>query len=289
MPFKPIVDKDLVDDPVLPDEPLNIIQSGNYNKVPLIMGTNQNEGLLIKGFYARNHANYDIAYDNWKSVGPLAFFHREKDEFTEEESKITDDYVKKYFGDTRFAHTGKGSDMLVQMYGDLLFTGPADAVSRMMCDQVPLYQYIYNHQGYFSLYDVLLSKPWQLVVKVLGMKCGLGWFKSDQGICHADELFMMFKGSILPDSAVSDQDKRVRATLIDMWVNFATNHNPTPAGQWTKFNNTKPQYLEIGSEENKMMYPSHHKDRMDYMNNIYKKVPCTMRWEKSKTWSFLDN
>ena len=70
MPFKPIVDKDLVDDPVFPEEPMNLIKSGNYNKVPLVVGANQNEGLLIKGFYERNPAKYEEAYENWKEIGP---------------------------------------------------------------------------------------------------------------------------------------------------------------------------------------------------------------------------
>ena len=55
----------------------------------MMIGTNKNEGLLIKGFYARNLAKYDEAYDNWETVGPLATFHREKDEVTEEESKTS--------------------------------------------------------------------------------------------------------------------------------------------------------------------------------------------------------
>ena len=95
MPFKPIVDKDLVDDPVLPDEPLNLLKSGNYNKVPLICGANQNEGLLIKGFYERSPEKYTEAFENWGEIGPLAFFHREKDEYSEEESKICLDPLKR--------------------------------------------------------------------------------------------------------------------------------------------------------------------------------------------------
>ena len=47
---------------------------GKYNKVPLIIGTNKDEGLLIKGFYMRNQKNFQIGYDNWRTVGPLAFF-----------------------------------------------------------------------------------------------------------------------------------------------------------------------------------------------------------------------
>jgi len=287
MPFKPIVDKDLVDDPVLPDEPINLIQTGQYNKVPLITGTNQHEGLLIKGFYERIPGKYEEAYDNWDKIGPLALFHREEDEHTEEESKICVDYRNKLFGKTRFGSTGKGSDMLVQLYGDLMFAAPADAVCKMMAEEdenVPIYQYIYNHQGFFSLYDAITCKPWQLAVKGLAMLAGLSSFKSSEGVCHGDELFIMFKGQILPDIARTEQDKRVRKTLIDMWTNFATNHQPTKDGSWTRFDANNPQYLEIGSERDTMMYPSDHKARMEDFAEMYEAVPCTMRYEKSKTW-----
>lgn len=288
MPFKPIVDKDLVDDPVFPEEPMNLIKSGNYNKVPLVVGANQNEGLLIKGFYERNPAKYEEAYENWKEIGPLAFFHREKDEYNEEESKICIDYRKKYFGDTRFASTGEGSRLLVQMYGDLMFHGPADLLCRTLVEQdpeIPVYGYMYNHQGYFSLYDVLISKPWQLVVKALAMSLGLNNLRSREGVCHADELFMLFKGTILPDIAIGENDKRVRKSMIEKWINFATYHKPTKDGSWTQFNTQNPQYLEIGSEADKMMYPDNYRERMEDWAKIYQQVPPTMRHMGSETWN----
>jgi len=171
----------------------------------------------------------------------------------------------------------------VQMYGDLMFTAPTDVVSKMLDDQIPVFQYIYNHQGAVSLYDVMLSKPWQLAVKIAGIKM-LGMFKSTSGVCHADELFMMFKGKMIPDVAVTEQDRRVRKTLVNMWVNFATDHNPTPDGSWKKFNAENPEYLEIGSDKDEMKYTDDHRERMKHWEEIYKKVPCTMRNPDSKTW-----
>jgi len=288
MPFKPIVDKDLVDDPVLPDEPLTLLKSGNYNKVPLICGANQNEGLLIKGFYERIPEKYTEAFENWGEIGPLAFFHREKDEYSEEESKICLDYREKYFGSTRFGSTGEGNRLLVQMYGDLMFHAPADFLCRTLFEQdpgLPVYGYMYNHQGYFSLYDVLVSKPWKLIIKALAMTLGLDSFRAREGVCHGDELFMMFKGTILPDIAIGDNDKRVRNSMIEKWVNFATNHKPTKDESWTPFNTKTPQYLEIGSEADKMMYPDSYRKRMEDWATIYQKVPPTMRHASSKTWN----
>lgn len=289
LPFKPIVDKDLVDDPVLPDEPINLIKSGRYNKVPMIIGTNRNEGLLIKAFYQRNPEKYDEAYDNWSRIGPLALFHREQDEYSQLESKLCLDYLKKHFSGVRFGPDGVGSEKLVAMYGDLMFTAPADIVTRMMLEQdssLSLFQYIYNHQGHVSLYDVVSSKPWQLVLKFLGLAVGLkSMFKSKDGVCHGDELFMMFKGTLLPNTIFSEQDERVRKSLVDKWTSFAINHNPTSDGSWAKFDNLNPQFLEFGSDADTMKYPEDHKERMEEWKEIYRQVPCTMRHEQSATWS----
>ena len=182
---------------MIPDEPLTLIKEGRYNKVPLMIGTNQNEGLLIKGFYDRNLSKYDEAFDNWARVGPLAFFHREADEVSPGETETCRDYVRKHFGNTKFSQSGPGSDLLVRMYGDMMFTAPADLVSKMMAsqpDSPPIYQYIYNHQAYVSLYDIIAKKPWQLYLKAAGLILGLPWFRSSDGVCHGDEMFLMFKG-----------------------------------------------------------------------------------------------
>ena len=182
---------------MIPDEPLTLIKAGSYNKVPMMIGTNQNEGLLIKGFYDRNLSKYEEAFNNWKRVGPLAFFHREKDEVSPEESQTCEDYVAKHFGTAVFGEPGPGCELLVRMYGEMMFTSPADLVCRMMTahqDSPPVYQYIYNHQGYVSLYDIIAKKPWQLYLKAVGLILGLPWFRSSDGVCHGDELFMMFKG-----------------------------------------------------------------------------------------------
>ena len=81
----------------------------------------------------------------------------------------------------------------------MMFTFPADLLSKMMSsqeDSPPLYQYIYNHQGYISLYDVISKNPWALRLKAVAMLLGFPWFRSNDGVCHGDELFVMFKGSL---------------------------------------------------------------------------------------------
>ena len=90
-----------------------------------------------------------------------------------------------------------------------------------------------------------------------------------------------------------------------MWVDFATEHNPTPSSNtWTPYQSQSPEYLEIGGKylqdnsavENnillsagtegcRMRYPESHRRRVEQWTEIYQKVPPTMRHSNSPTWS----
>eukprot|EP00092_Neocalanus_flemingeri_P071935 GFUD01088443.1.p1 GENE.GFUD01088443.1~~GFUD01088443.1.p1 ORF type:complete len:306 (-),score=76.68 GFUD01088443.1:461-1378(-) len=294
MPFKPIVDGGLVDDPFLPDEPFTLLAKGKFNKVPVMIGTNQNEGLLIKGLYDKTPQKYDEAFDDWETKGPLAFFHREKDEHTKEESEICQKYMKKKFGNMRFSPLEKAAEAFVEITGDMLFTAPADITAKMITDHKdapPLYHYVYNHQGTLSLYDLIALPLWKTFLRLTSLVLGFDYFRSSTGVCHYDELFLMFKANILPFSTIkSNDDKKVSENLIKMWTDFATHHNPTPKdNSWTKFDPEAPKYLEIGSKSNTMMYPESHKKRMEEWKEIWEAVPPTMRYKASDSWKKEEN
>ena len=238
-PFKAIVDGGLVDDPFLPKEPLDMLKEGDFAKVPLMMGTNKDEGLLIQAFYERDPKKRDEAWNNWSKIGPLAFFHREADEDREEESKLCMEYRDKHFGE-KFS-VSSSHESFTQMYGDLMFTAPADMAAKLIAghdNAGPVYHYLYNHQGPFSLYDIMTLKPWKLVVEIFSLKLfGLSLFQTKSGVCHADELFLMFKPSAFPVNLLRDwRHRKVSQNLIQMWTDFATHHDPTPINKhWTKY------------------------------------------------------
>lgn len=286
MPFKPIVDGDLVKDPFLPKEPIDILSEGTYNQVPLIIGSNKNEGLLVNAFFLKNTTKYDEAYDNWQKIGPLHFFHREQDEIMEEESEESMKYLRKHFKNSKF---GPDSEEMIQMYGDLMFISPADMAARIISktSSSPVYQYLYTHQGSFSLFDLMRLPPWKVAVKVVSSYLGYDLVPSNSGVCHADELFMLFEAKVLRTSTtVTEEDKDVSQRLLTMWTQFAKHHNPTPnEGTWTKLNSKLPRFLDIGSNESIMKYPGDYKERMQEWSDIWSKVPPLMSHRKSKTWN----
>lgn len=240
-------------------------------------------------FLSRDINNYSYASSHWDTVGPLAFFHRERDELVPQESATCEEYRKKNFPEGDWAPDGEMGAAIVKMYGDLLFTAPADLLVQALTqdtDSPPVYHYIYSHQGPISLFDMFKLRPWQFGLKVLGMMVGLDLYPSTDGVCHADELFMMFKPHSLPVNCVRSQDdRRVSACLLDMWTDFATHHNPTPRdGSWTRFDPAYPQYLEIGSKSNKLDYSNDHRKRMEEWKGMWERIPTTMQHTQSRTW-----
>ena len=62
-------------------DPESLLRSGNYNKVPVVIGTNSEEGALNMVAYFDGRANFAQVDEKWReSLGPLALFHRSVDE-----------------------------------------------------------------------------------------------------------------------------------------------------------------------------------------------------------------
>ena len=74
--FKPEVDS-FTSDPFLPKDPWEMIEAGEFNHIPIIMGSNSDEGLLTGlGFYNSESKLKELA-DNWDNFyGPLIVFNR---------------------------------------------------------------------------------------------------------------------------------------------------------------------------------------------------------------------
>lgn len=75
--------------------------------------------------------------------------------------------------------------------------------------------------------------------------------RNGYGICHGDELMLMFKmGHLDPpmgQGPASDRDKLISWSLLRMWTNFAKTGEPTKANgtfQWVPTKEPDMKYLE---------------------------------------------
>jgi len=71
VPFKPYID-DFNSDPFIPKDPWDLIEAGNFNDVPLIIGNNRDEGLMSAGTYYRDPTKIENLSKRWhQDLGPL--------------------------------------------------------------------------------------------------------------------------------------------------------------------------------------------------------------------------
>ena len=74
--FKPVVD-DFTSDPFAPKDPWQIIESGEFNHVPIIMGANSDEGLFSAFGFSGNPELLEELSSKWEAeYAPLFIFHR---------------------------------------------------------------------------------------------------------------------------------------------------------------------------------------------------------------------
>ena len=142
--------------------------------------------------------------------------------------------------------------------GDTYFNHPISKTALMIekMGTEPVYEYIYSHQGSFSLTDLYRISLPQVFIKVrnqenmgikyiyvepifqiLGRFVGLDLYREEIGVGHTDELTLIFKGTALPlETVYTEDDKIVSNLLVKMLTSFAINGNPSVEGaqEWKR-------------------------------------------------------
>ena len=85
----------------------------------------------------------------------------------------------------------------------------------------------------------------------------------DPGVCHADELFIMFHQEGITKSAT---DMKMAEKLVDLWTKFATKGMPGN-GEWQKVvRGTEPKFAILDLKDLRM---ATEKERKEYLKSIH--------------------
>lgn len=196
--FSPSVDpKKSTEEKFLSKTPLEILLSGNYRKVPMMIGGPDVEGMfasiVLQNPDVLNSYNQNPAY-----IPPSSF---ELQPNSKEMNETVDAMRNLYF-------EGRAEGTLVEwlnIYTDGIFKFPSDRAVRFHAadnSRKPIFYYNFNFDGSLNFFKKLL---------------GLQRF---QGACHSDELFYLFSTELsgfIPDV----NSTLVRKRMTKMWSNFA--------------------------------------------------------------------
>nr|QGA73398.1 carboxylesterase CXE20 [Spodoptera frugiperda] len=209
----------------LPDSPYNLITRGKYNKVPVIVGFNDAEGLYFAGKENETTlANLDL----FKALPRDLTFPSDK------EKKETAEKVRElYMGDEKFTTEISSLEKLARFEGDVGITYPVVATIDLLLRTLDKAVYAYK----FS-YDGLLNFS----------KFAFG-FRKTPGATHADEIFYLFSSLTLNGHLEKDFIEK----FTTLWTNFAKYGDPTPSSssispRWEPAEAQRPQVYVIDKE-----------------------------------------
>lgn len=193
--YSPCVDSKNTD-PFFHDAPYNIIKSGQFNKVPVMIGYTDVEGMLFYGI--NNDKTFKDLDDNFMEKLPSLFSWRTE----KERRRIAKKIRRHYFGKERITRSAiRGT---VEYYSDWVAYASVDAFTNLLnkySDQ-PMYSYMFAYEGDRNFAKFLFGSG-------TGMR----------GASHSDDIFYVFKPAGI-SLLLSKQDKLFIDRLTTMLTNF---------------------------------------------------------------------
>ncbi|KAJ2943844.1 hypothetical protein O0L34_g8171 [Tuta absoluta] len=224
--FTPCVERDTgVEEIFLDDSPVNILKKGDYNKVPVLYGFSNMEGLF------RVNTGYEkfVAGMNKKFSDYLPHDLQFKDE-TEQE-KVAKEVQEFYFGNKNI-----GNDTIlkyIDYYTDVIFAYPHLRSLKLQVEAGNNKMFLYQFSHPFDN-----PVPEGVKVKLLGS------YHCAQTMTVGDG--MGFEGN------AEEQEKKlaqIKHITRGFWLNFITTGEPVPAGSqlpaWPAADKTGSPYMDI--------------------------------------------
>ncbi|KAJ0173899.1 hypothetical protein K1T71_010045 [Dendrolimus kikuchii] len=245
--FVPCIEKEIEGvDQFLMDSPYNLLSKGRYNRVPIIIGHNDAEGLMFVG---KENDTTISQMDFYKALPRDLIFP------TDKEKRHTANILKELYMGDKIISKNTLPDF-AKYEGDSSITFPVLATIDLLLNtnDIPMYVYKFSYEGLLNL-----------------AKITYGFWK-ESGATHADELFYMFKIKAKLLIAYKEIDMITRMTT--MWTNFAKYGNPTPVLTspfpiWPPASKDNLQLLEINRESSKV--PVWNNDIVKFWNETYSK------------------
>ncbi|GBP31971.1 Bile salt-activated lipase [Eumeta japonica] len=217
--FVPCVERDIPGvEAFITEHPLNVIRSGNYTKVPMIIGYNDNEGIY---FLAMDYGISPKMLDISRSIQSDLVF-AEDSEKTIVAKKIADHYSLEKLDLSR----------MIDLYSDLYFKFPIVNEAMMYAETTdqPIYYYVFKYSGWLNMAKVIVG------------------YGGVTGASHGDELFYLFRPQSFPQPQRLFELHMIEKMTV-MWTNFAKYGDPTPTSsegvRWKPGVGVNPSALHI--------------------------------------------
>ncbi|XP_067007344.2 juvenile hormone esterase [Anabrus simplex] len=254
LPFAPTVDTTF-----LPREPLEILEDGDFHKVPFLAGANDAEGLLMFNILMAHQRKLKILNDDFERFVPRDL----NLPWGSEESLEVAEMMKTFYLDGQPITQDNLNDYK-DLSTDRLFLLGIHRTFNIQANfsEEPMYQYLMVYEGRLGFFKRYLGTT------------------TMEGVCHADEMGYLWYMSLFPYKyPEKSSETRTLRRMVSMWTNFAKTGDPTPKEselmnvKWKPYTLEDPAYLVIDSS---LKMDTHiEKKRMDFWDDLYAKFGST--------------
>ncbi|XP_060517182.1 pyrethroid hydrolase Ces2e-like [Cylas formicarius] len=205
------------------DLQFGLIESGNFNQVPLIIGTTSAESLMFLGIVLPELILAALAYDlNSEFLIPSNLNPLPGTDLTEAKELIKQAYTNQSFL--------LDLASFVEFTTDQLFVRSSLKQAELQSNYAPVYFYQFSYSGTISRFHTVIE--------------GVG------KVGHGEDVLYLLDFSPFP--LTTDEEFLTRSRMTRLWTNFAKTLNPTPDVSDPLLNVTWPQvaglnipYLDI--------------------------------------------
>ncbi|RVE46907.1 hypothetical protein evm_008468 [Chilo suppressalis] len=203
--FSPCVETDIGQEVFLADSPSNILKSGNYEKLPLLVGFADSEGLLRFPLFETWKNDMNEKFSDFLPVN-LKFGNNE------EKEKVAKEIKEFYFKDKKVDNDTVLS--YIDFFSDALFTySTLKAVEyNVNAGNDKVFVYFYDYVN-----ELMPNIPYTNV----------------KGAPHCAQTFAVFDGDLTfggNEKDLPDNYKKHKATVRQFWSNFIKTGVPVPEG-----------------------------------------------------------
>ncbi|XP_069689989.1 juvenile hormone esterase-like [Periplaneta americana] len=205
---------DLNPEPFLTAPPQDIIRSGNFNKVPFVLGTNSEEAGFFLVPYIGTKDVMDKLNLNFDRLGETAFFLWESE--SQDMIAATWQSVADFYIGTNHTITPDNYHKLIEAANDRFMQHNIQKSVELHLQAGHSTVYLYNF-GYRGKYSLIA-------------KARYGDLRFDLGVLHADEMqYILSYGSDPQKWTAGHPDLEVVDAVVTLWTNVAKYGHPTPS------------------------------------------------------------
>ncbi|KAJ0180163.1 hypothetical protein K1T71_004754 [Dendrolimus kikuchii] len=255
MYFTPVVEKKFGSvEPFMTEDPLDKVLAKKYNNMPLLIGYNSHEGLLMlegqlrKAEFMNKNPSYLLPREIAETVGTQRL-------------KVFGDMVKSfYFGNKPLSKETTAE--IVNMQTDINFGYNTHRFIQFYKDNhTPVYMYRFDYETDFNV-----------IKKYYGLQ-------DIKGACHAEDLFYLFY--VEANKNYYNEQEKLREIvfkLTKLWTDFARTGNPTPDStlgiKWKPYTSSKREYMKLNEQLSMGEYAE--SDRIEFWDRLYCEAgrPC---------------